>query len=55
MSSLTDVAVSESRTIPPVPRARAVQGGAFKLALFLCLAFGVVALGTLLVLSLIHI
>ena len=49
MSSLGDVAVSAARTIPPVPRARAVQGGVFKFGLFLCLAFGVVALGTLLV------
>jgi len=46
---MADVAVSESRTIPPVPRNRAVQGGVFKFVLFLCLAFGVVALGTLLV------
>jgi phosphate transport system permease protein len=36
-------------SIPPAPRRRAVSGAAFRLMLFLCLAFAMVALGTLLV------
>ena len=38
-----------SRGIPPAPRARAVQGRVFRGVLLLCLVFGMVALGTLLV------
>lgn len=49
MSSLSDVAVAESRAIPPVPRSRAVKALGFRLVLLACLAFGVLALGTLLV------
>jgi phosphate transport system permease protein len=48
-ASLGDVALSESRQIPPQPRARAVQSVAFRAVLGACLLFGVVALGTLLV------
>lgn len=48
MSSLSDVAVSEARAIPPVPRSRAVKGLGFRLVLLACLAVGIAALGTLL-------
>lgn len=48
MSSLTDVALSEARHIPPVPRSRAVKGLGFRLMLLACLGIGIAALGTLL-------
>lgn len=48
MSSLNDVAISEARAIPPVPRARAVKGLGFRLMLLACLGVGIAALGTLL-------
>lgn len=47
--ALTEVALSESRAIPPVPRGRAVKGLAFRTVLLACLAFGVLALATLLI------
>ncbi|HVE74584.1 MAG TPA: phosphate ABC transporter permease PstA [Mycobacteriales bacterium] len=49
MSSLADVAISEARAIPPAPRSRTFKSAGFKLVLMVCLAFGVLALGTLLV------
>ena len=48
-AGLSDLAVSKSRAIPPQPRARAVQGLAFRSVLLLCLAVGVAALATLLI------
>jgi phosphate transport system permease protein len=48
VSSLTDVAVSEARSIPPVPRSRAAKGLAFRLMLLTCLGIGIAALCTLL-------
>ena len=41
--------MSAAAGIPPAPRARAVKGTAFRAVLLLCLVFGMVALGTLLV------
>ena len=46
---MSDVAVAEARGIPPAPRSRSVKGAAFKAMLFVCLAFAMLALGTLLV------
>lgn len=48
-ASLSDVALSASRAIPPVPRSRSVKGGIFRGVLALCLVFALLALGTLLV------
>ena len=48
-ASLSDVALSEARRIPPQPRARAVKGLAFRMLLLACLAVGVASLVTLLV------
>lgn len=48
MSSLNDVAISEARAIPPIPRSRAVKGLGFRLMLLACLGVGIASLGTLL-------
>jgi len=48
VSSLHDVAISEARHIPPVPRSRAVKGLGFRLMLLACLGVGVASLATLL-------
>ena len=48
-ASLSDVAMSEARRIPPQPRSRAVKGLAFRALLLACLAVGVASLVTLLV------
>ena len=45
---MNDLAVVRARGIPPAPRSRSVKGRAFRLMLFACLVFGMVALGTLL-------
>ena len=47
-ASVAGVAVGEAAAIPPAPRARALKGLAFRSVLFACLAFGLLALATLL-------
>jgi len=49
VSSLNDVAISQARAIPPVPRSRAVKGLGFRLMLLACLGIGIASLVTLLV------